>query len=337
MNILVTGGAGFIGSHTVVELINTGHTPIILDNLCNSRISSLDGIRHITKKYPKFYKGDCTDLNFVTSIFSSNPIDGIIHFSALKAVGESITNPLLYYQNNIDSLITILKCAVHFHTRYIVFSSSATVYGEPETLPIPETAPRKKASSPYGNTKKICEDILRDTQLASTYALQVIILRYFNPIGAHPSGFIGELPLSTPNNLVPFITQTAAGIRERLTIFGDDYPTPDGTCIRDYIHVVDLAKAHIRALEHLCSHKEIHYTTYNVGTGKGTSVKELLNTFQDVNNITVPHIIGPRRVGDIISCYANSQKIEEQLKWKARLSLKDALKDAWHWQKTLKI
>lgn len=336
MNILVTGGAGFIGSHTAVELIAASHTPIILDNFCNSNVSSLDGIEKITGIRPKLHEGDCTDPHFVTSVFENEAIDGIIHFAALKAVGESMSDPLLYYRNNIDSLITILECATRFQTQYLVFSSSATVYGEPDALPIPETATRKTATSAYGNTKQICEDILRDAALASSGSLHAIALRYFNPIGAHPSGLIGELPLGTPNNLVPFVTQTAAGIREKLTVFGDDYPTPDGTCIRDYIHVVDLAQAHIKTLEYLVTHQNLAYDTYNVGTGTGVSVKELLDTFEKINGIAVPYIIGPRRAGDIVSCYADPNKMERDFGWKTSLSLEDALRDAWKWQQGLK-
>jgi UDP-glucose 4-epimerase len=335
MNILVTGGAGFIGSHTAVELINAVHTPIILDNLCNSDSSLLDGIEKITGIRPRFYKGDCTDAQFVATIFEAEHIDGIIHFAALKAVGESINQPLRYYRNNIDSLLTVLEIARAHSVQYFVFSSSATVYGEPDMLPIPETAARKQATSAYGNTKQICEDIVRDEALASDGHLRAIALRYFNPIGAHPSGFIGEFPIGTPNNLVPFVTQTAAGIREKLTIFGDDYPTQDGTCIRDYIHVVDLAQAHIKTLEYLQSHQDLAYDIYNVGTGKGVSVKELLDTFEKVCGVKVPHGIGLRRAGDIVSCYADPSKININLDWHAKLSLEDALRDAWRWQEQL--
>ena len=335
MNILVTGGAGFIGSHTVVELINAGHTPIILDNFCNSNISSLQGIEKITSVRPKVYEGDCTDPHFVASVFASEHIDGVIHFAALKAVGESTQQPLLYYRNNIDSLLTILECMRTYDVKYFVFSSSATVYGEPDTLPLSETAPRKKSTSPYGNTKQICEDIIQDTAQASSGKLQAISLRYFNPIGAHPSGLIGELPIGTPNNLVPFVTQTAAGIREALTIFGDDYATPDGTCIRDYIHVVDLAQAHIKTIEYLQSHENLAYDAYNVGTGTGASVQTLLRTFEQVNGIKVPFVVGPRREGDIMSCYADPSKINTDMHWHTTLTLEDALRDAWHWQQTL--
>lgn len=337
MNILITGGAGFIGSHTVVELAQAGHVPIILDNFCNSQESVLDGIEKILSYRPKTYVGDCTDPIFLESVFSKESIDGIVHFAALKAVGESIEKPLLYYRNNIGSLIAILDVAIRHNAKAFVFSSSATVYGEPNTLPILETAPRKQATSPYGNTKQICEDILRDTTLSVHGSLRSISLRYFNPIGAHASGFIGELPLGIPNNLVPYLTQTAAKLRKQLTIFGGDYPTPDGTCIRDYIHVVDLAQAHIAALNHLFSagENQLIYDIYNVGTGNGASVKELINTFEQATSTPVPHIIGPRRHGDVVSCYADPGKIQKELGWKAEHSLTQALQDAWRWQKNI--
>lgn len=336
MNILVTGGAGFIGSHTVIELAQAGYVPIILDNFCNSDISVLNGLTHILGATPRIYTGDCTDTSFLETIFTENNIDGVIHFAALKAVNESIADPLRYYRNNLDSLITVLDVAKKHGTTSIIFSSSATVYGEPDTLPIREDAPRKPAFSPYGATKQICEDILRDT-VAASVSLRAISLRYFNPIGAHPSGLIGELPLGTPNNLVPFITQTAAGLRHTLTLFGNDYKTPDGTCIRDYIHVVDLAKAHIVALESLTSRQDTHpyYNVYNIGTGQGTSVKELLTVFETVTGVSVSQAIGSRRSGDIVACYADPSKIQHELDWHAELSLVDALTDAWRWQQYL--
>jgi len=335
MKILVTGGAGFIGSHTVVELISAGHTPIILDNFSNSDRSSLKGIEQITGKSPLFYEGDACDIAFVRRIFEENTIDGIIHFAGLKSVGESVTDPLRYYRNNIDSLITLLECAKTYHTKSFVFSSSATVYGEPDVLPIPETAERKVSLSPYGNTKKICEDILQDVATAENSDIHIIALRYFNPIGAHPSGLIGELPIGVPNNLVPFITQTAMGKREKLTIFGDDYPTPDGTCIRDFIHVVDLAKAHNRTLEYLSQGQNLTYRAYNVGTGLGVSVKQLVETFEEVNGVKVPYVIGTRRTGDIMTCYADPTLIRNDIGWQSELSLADALRDAWNWEKNI--
>ncbi|MEK9151125.1 MAG: UDP-glucose 4-epimerase GalE [Patescibacteria group bacterium] len=334
MKTLVTGGAGFIGSHAVVELAQAGHTPVILDNFCNSQESVLDGIEKILGYRPKTYVGDCADPSFLESVFSRESVDGIIHFTALKSVGESLEKPLLYYRNNIDSLLAILDAALRHNIKALVFSSSAVVYGEPDMLPIPETAPRKQATSPYGNTKQICEDILRDVTQSVHGSLRSLSLRYFNPVGAHTSGLIGELPLGVPNNLVPYLTQTAAGQRERLTIFGGDYPTPDGTCIRDYIHVVDLARAHIAALDHLLSAGDNQplYDIYNVGTGHGTSVKELVDTFERVTGVLVPQSIGSRRPGDIASCYADPDKIRKELGWRAELTLSQALKDAWKWQ-----
>ncbi len=337
MNILVTGGAGYIGSHTVVELVRAGYTPIILDDFRNSRESVLDGLETILGSRPKTYVGDCTDADFVESVFSSEQIDGVIHFAALKAVGESIGKPLLYYRNNIGSLVTVLDATLRHNTRAFVFSSSATVYGEPDSLPIKETDPRKPATSTYGNTKQVCEDILRETTVAADGRLRSISLRYFNPIGAHETGLIGELPIGIPNNLVPFITQAAALVRERLTIFGNDYPTQDGTCVRDYIHVVDLAEAHISTLKHLFSSDSDRptYDVYNVGTGHGTSVQELIDTFERETGVKVPSVVGPRRTGDVASVYADPGKIERDFGWKTRLSVAQALKDSWRWQQNL--
>lgn len=336
--ILVTGGSGYIGSHTVVELHNAGYTPIIVDNFCNSNPSSLDGIETITGTRPKLYTGDCTDEAVLENIFTENTIDGVIHFAALKSVGESIEKPILYYRNNIGALLTILSVAMRHNVHAFVFSSSATVYGEPDTNPILETADRKPATSPYGNTKQIGEDILRDSVLTSNGSLRAIALRYFNPIGAHPTGHIGELPLGAPNNLVPYLTQATAKKRTPLTVFGNDYPTPDGTCIRDYIHVVDLASAHIAALQSLLDAKVDNppYDVYNVGTGKGTSVKELISTFEKTTGIPVPHTIGQRRPGDVASCYADATKIQKNLNWKAIHSLEQALADAWKWENAVR-
>ncbi len=337
MKILVTGGAGYIGSHTVVELFAAGHTPVIVDDLSNSHEWIIDRIAEISGKKPLFYKGDCTDMKFLSDVFvKESSIDGAIHFAAFKAVGESIEKPLEYYRNNINSLLTLLDVAVENNMHNIVFSSSATVYGEPESNPITEDAPRQEATCPYGNTKSIAEDILRDTTVAYPQ-IHAIALRYFNPIGAHPSGRIGELPNGVPNNLVPYVTQAAAGKRDELTVFGDDYATPDGTCMRDFIHVVDLAQAHIRTLEYLQeqSKNAKHYDYINIGTGTGTSVLDLLTTFKKVNKIAVPYKIGPRRAGDIKKCWANATKAKKLLNWQAKLTVADALKDAWRWEQSL--
>lgn len=336
MKILVTGGTGFIGSHTVVELFESGYVPIIIDNLSNSEEWIIDRIEKITGKRPIFYKGDCNYLEFLNKVFEKEKqIDGIIHFAALKAVGESINKPLEYYKNNLLSLINILKIAKKYKVKNFVFSSSATVYGEPKGNPITENFPRQEATCPYGSTKIMCEDILRDT-VKSKVNLSAIALRYFNPIGAHPSGLIGELPIGVPNNLVPYISQTAAGIREKLTIFGDNYNTPDGTCIRDFIHVVDLAKAHIATLEYLEKQDVPFYDVFNVGTGNGNSVMELVKTFEKVNNVKINYEIGERRQGDIEQCWADTKKINKVIGWKNKKTLEDSLRDTWNWQKNFK-
>ena len=333
MKILVTGGTGYIGSHVVVELLNTGHEAVIVDNLSNSNENVLDQISTISKKKPEFYKGDVRDAEFLENVFSKEPnIDGIIHFAAFKAVGESTQKPLKYYNNNLNGLIKLIEISNKYNVDNFVFSSSATVYGEPEKNPIPESANRKPATNPYGNTKAIAEDILRDLVLSGAN-LKTIALRYFNPIGAHPSGLIGELPLGVPANLVPFITQTAAGLRKELSVFGDDYPTIDGTGIRDYIHVVDLANAHIKTLEFLKKQKKPLFDVYNVGTGKGTSVMQLIKTFEKVSGQKLPYKIVPRRVGDIAECFADTKKIEQTMNWKAKKTIEEALSDSWRWQK----
>ena len=335
MKILITGGAGYIGSHTTVELFNAGHIPIIADNFSNSEKWIIDRIEKITNKRPTVYEGDCTDINFMNSVFEKEKdIDGVIHFVALKAVGESVEKPIPYYKNNINSLLTVLEAMQNHNVQSIVFSSSATVYGEPDTNPLTENSPRKQATNPYGNTKLIAEDILRDL-ITSGANIKTIPLRYFNPIGAHESHLIGELPSGVPSNLVPYITQTAAGIRDELTIFGDDYNTPDGTCLRDFIHVVDLAKAHIATLEYLEKQTAPFFNVFNVGTGNGTSVMELINTFEKVNNTKVNYTIGPRRIGDVESCWADTTKINKIMNWKSEKSISDAIKDSWEWQKTL--
>jgi len=334
MNILVTGGAGYIGSHVVVELFKAGFTPIIVDNFCNSEKSTLKGLKKILGEETKLYEGDCRNEKFMKSIFFVENIEGVIHFAALKAVGESVEKPLEYYDNNVGSLVLLLKLMEEHGTKNLVFSSSCTVYGQPDKLPVTELSQKKKAESPYGNTKKICEDIIEDTY-KSGKDIKAFALRYFNPIGAHPSGLIGELPLGTPNNLVPFITQTAAGIRKKITIYGNDYDTQDGTCIRDYIHVQDLARAHVRSLEVLNEKNESHLDFINIGTGKGNSVLEVIQTFEKANSIHLNYELGSRREGDIEKIYADANKSKNILGWEAEKTLEDSLKDAWNWQKNL--
>lgn len=332
--IIVTGGAGYIGSHTVVELLSAGFEPIIIDNFSNSEPWIIDRITNITGVTPKVYVGDCTDSEFVESVFTAEPdISAVIHFAAFKSVGESVQNPLKYYKNNIGSTVTILEAMQAHAIPAFVFSSSATVYGEPEINPIPETEPRRTPFSPYAATKIMCEDIVEDTTKSS--ALKAISLRYFNPVGAHPSGKIGELPKGVPNNLFPYLTQVAAGLREQLVIFGTDYNTIDGSCVRDYIHVVDLARAHVAALRHLALDTTPAYDIFNVGTGKGTSVLELVHTFETVNELQIPHTIGDRRPGDIAEYYGNPKKIAEVMGWKSEFTIEDCVKDSWHWQQSL--
>lgn len=335
--ILVTGGTGYIGSHTTVELINAGYKVISMDNLSNSNIEVLDGIEAITGIRPKFYEADCNDEAAVERIFSENPgIVGLIHFAASKAVGESVQKPLLYYRNNLLSLIVMLEAMERHGTKGIVFSSSCTVYGQPEVLPVTENAPVQEALSPYGNTKQINEEILRDAIYAGA-PYKAIRLRYFNPIGAHPSALIGELPLGVPQNLIPYLTQTAAGIRQELSVFGDDYNTPDGSCIRDYINVVDLAKAHVIAIERILDEDKQSepLETFNIGTGRGVSVLELINTFEQVTGVKVPHKIVGRREGDIEQVWANPKHANEVLGWEAKETLADTLKSAWAWQERI--
>lgn len=334
--ILVTGGTGYIGSHTTVELINEGYDVIIVDNLSNSNINVLEGIERITGVKPVFYNVDCNDESKIDEIFGKHKIDGVIHFAASKAVGESVEKPLLYYRNNILSLIVILQAMKKYDVNGIVFSSSCTVYGQPELLPVSEDAPIQKALSPYGNTKQINEEILSDT-IYSDKNLKAIILRYFNPIGAHPTAEIGELPIGIPQNLVPYLTQTAAGIRPELKVFGDDYNTPDGSCIRDYINVVDLAKAHVVSIARMLSENNMkdRLEVFNIGTGRGVSVLELIKTFEDVNGINVPHSIVGRREGDIEKVWANPSKANNVLGWEAKETLSDTLASAWKWQKKI--
>ncbi len=333
--ILVTGGAGFIGSHTVVELHEAGFEPIIIDNLSNSSLSVLKGLERITGKNFTFYQEDCNNEYALNQIFEKEGnIEGVIHFAADKAVGESVQNPLKYYENNIGSLVVLLKVMEKHEVNDLVFSSSCTVYGEPDSLPVTEKSAIKPANSPYGFTKQVCEQLISDYFMAAQ-RFSGVLLRYFNPIGAHPTAFIGELPLGVPNNLVPFITQTAAGIREKLTVYGNDYDTPDGTCIRDYIHVVDLAKAHVAALNWLFNQTDKKLEVLNVGTGKGCSVLEVINTFEQVTKQKLNYSIGPRRTGDVEKVYADASKIKQVLGWEAKLSLAESLSDAWNWQSLL--
>ena len=336
MKILVTGGAGFIGSHTVVELQNAGYQPVIIDNFNNSKTSALDGIRAILGNEIKCYHADCNDAAALEAIFEAENIEGIIHFAAHKAVGESVAHPLKYYHNNLNSTVLLLELMQKHKIVNFVFSSSCTVYGEPDALPVTEATPRKPATSPYGNTKQICEDIIRDKVQASAL-LRAISLRYFNPIGAHESAQIGELPLGVPSNLVPFITQTAAGWREQLTIFGNDYNTPDGTNVRDYIHVVDLAKAHVQALKLLQKQTaDQYYDVFNVGTGRGNTVLEVVKAFEKVSGQALNYKIGARRAGDVEQIFASSDKVNAVMDWAAQKTLEESLADAWRWQLTLK-
>ena len=335
--ILVTGGTGYIGSHTTVELQQAGYRVVSVDNFSNSHAAVLDGIERITGIRSDFYEADCNDMEAMERVFQAHPdIAGVIHFAASKAVGESVQKPLLYYRNNILSLLNILELMERFGTRGIVFSSSCTVYGQPEVLPVTEEAPIQEALSPYGNTKQINEEIIRDAIHAGA-RYKAILLRYFNPIGAHPTAHIGELPNGVPQNLIPYLTQTAAGIRVELSVFGDDYNTPDGSCIRDYIYVVDLAKAHVAAIERMLNEEKASDSleVFNVGTGKGVSVLELIHTFERVTGVAVPHRIVGRREGDIEQVWAEPKKANEVLGWKALESLEDTLLSAWHWQQRL--
>lgn len=334
--ILVTGGTGYIGSHTAVELIEAGYEVVIIDNLSNSNIEVLDGIEAITGVRPVFFKGDCNNIEDLRRLFTENPgIEGIINFAASKAVGESVQKPLLYYRNNLATLINLLDIMPGFGVKGIVFSSSCTVYGEPDKNPIDETAPIKPATSPYGNTKQISEEIITD-YIASGAPVKSIILRYFNPIGAHPSGKIGELPIGVPGNLVPYMTQAAAGIRPMLTVFGDDYNTPDGSCIRDYIDVVDLAKAHVIAMRRMLDRNDTDaIEIFNLGTGCGVSVLELIAAFKKATGVDIPYKIGPRRAGDIEKIWADPKKANEVLGWKAEVPIDRTMKNAWQWQCSL--
>ena len=331
--ILVAGGAGYIGSHTAVELLQAGFDVLIVDNLSNSTTESVDGIEAITGIRPEFIEADCTDIKAMEKIFEkAGHIDGVIDFAASKAVNESVRKPLLYYRNNLVTLLNLLELMQKYKVGGIVFSSSCTVYGEPDRNPVDETAPIKKATSPYGNTKQISEEIIADAVMSGA-GFRSILLRYFNPVGAHPSALIGELPNGVPQNLIPYLTQTAIGVRDELKVFGNDYPTPDGSCIRDFINVVDLARAHVIAMKRIVDNKmESDVETFNLGTGEGVSVLELINTFEKATGVKVPYSIAPRREGDIVKVWADPTRANNVLGWKAATSLADTMVSAWKWQ-----
>lgn len=332
MKVLVSGGAGYIGSHTVVELLEAGFEVDIIDNYSNSNPDVVDAIESICNKKPGITKLDLTDLSSLQEYFSrNNDYQGVIHFAALKAVGESVEQPLKYYQNNLISLMNLLQCMSEFGINNLVFSSSCTVYGEPDVLPVKENSPVQKAISPYGNTKQIAEDIIHDSSVSSS--LKAISLRYFNPIGAHETALIGELPLGIPNNLMPFVTQTAIGIREELKVFGDDYDTPDGTPIRDYIHVTDLALAHIAALNRMIKeNQKADYEVFNIGTGKGYSVMEVISSFEKVSGRKLNYSIAGRREGDITKVWADTELANDELGWKAKRGIDEMVSSAWKWE-----
>ena len=334
--VLVSGGAGYIGSHTSVELINAGYDVVIVDNLSNSDLNAVEGVRKITGVDIPFVEADCCDRAAFRKVFEQYEFDSVIHFAASKAVGESVQKPLEYYGNNLTSFMNVIGLMREYGRQNIVFSSSCTVYGEADVLPVTEQTPRKPATSPYGNTKQMCEDILRDS-LAAYEGLKGIALRYFNPIGAHPSALIGELPRGVPQNLVPYITQTAAGIRECLSVFGDDYPTPDGSNIRDYIDVVDLAKAHVAAIRRMIEDRnKARYEVFNIGTGRGVSVLELVHRFEQVNRLKLNYKIVGRRAGDIVAIWADPSYANNELGWRAERSLDETLAAAWKWEKHIR-
>ena len=333
--ILVTGGAGYIGSHTVVELIASGYTPIILDDFRNSKPFIIDRLSSITKTNIKVYNVDCNDKEGVEAIFMAHPqLIGAIHFAAYKAVGESVTQPIKYYRNNINSLLVVLELLEKYKVKHFVFSSSCTVYGQPDEIAVTEKTPIQSAESPYGDTKIASEKIINFAIGQSKYS-NASILRYFNPIGAHESAKIGELPQGIPNNLVPYLTQTVKGLRKELTVFGDTYNTPDGTCIRDYIHVIDLANAHVKAIDWLQNQDEAKVEAFNIGTGKGSSVLDIIHTFESVIGLKVNRRIGDKREGDVEQIYANPSKANSQLDWQPKYTLGDALKHAWEWEKSI--
>ena len=326
-NILVTGGAGYIGSHTLVELYNSGYKPIVVDNLSNSSLNNITGAEQIIKSKIDFYKVDCTDFEQMDKVFKEQKdIDAVIHFAAFKSVEESVRQPDKYFSNNIGSLETLINLMNSHNVNNIIFSSSCTVYGTPEFLPVNELAPFGKAESPYGETKQLCEKLIEDSEINS------ISLRYFNPVGSHPTSFIGDCSADKPNNLVPIICEVASGKRESMQIFGNDYNTIDGTCVRDYIHVVDLAKAHVMAVNHILNRTKIK-TAYNLGVGKGVSVQEVIDSFQKVNNLKISYELGPRRAGDVEKIYSDNNKINDELGWFPVMSFESALKSAWNWEK----
>ena len=334
--VLVTGGAGYIGSHTAVELIQAGFDVVIADNLSNSDLQAVEGVRRITSAEVPFEQIDCCDLQAMRRLFERHEFRSVIHFAASKAVGESVAEPLKYYRNNLLSFLNVVELMCDFGRPNILFSSSCTVYGEPDAQPVTEQTPRKPATSPYGNTKQMCEDILRDS-LAAYEGLKGIALRYFNPIGAHPTALLGELPNGVPQNLIPYLTQTAIGIREKLSVFGDDYDTPDGSCIRDFINVVDLAKAHVVAIHRILENKQKEKVeVFNIGTGRGLSVLELINAFEKATGVKLNYQIVGRRAGDIEKVWANPELANNELGWKAETSIEDTLLSAWKWQLKLR-
>jgi UDP-glucose 4-epimerase len=333
-HILVTGGAGYIGAHTVVELISAGQRVTVIDNLERSEYKMVEGIEAITKIKVDFHRIDCLDAAALENLFSKNNFSAVIHFAAFKSVNESVAKPIDYYKNNVGSLITLLEVMKNHRVTDLIFSSSCTVYGQPDSIPVSESAPFKRAESPYGATKQICERILED---AATIDFRVISLRYFNPIGAHPSALIGELPIGIPNNLVPYVTQTAAGVREKLTVFGNDYDTPDGSCVRDFIHVMDVASAHVKAIPYLEGRKEVNvFEAFNLGTGIGVSVLELVKKFIEVTGINLSYTIGSRRPGDVEKVYADPQKIHKAFGWATKYGLGESLLHAWNWEKKIR-
>lgn len=330
MNILLTGGAGYIGSHTIIELDKKGHSVVVVDNLVNSNKEALRRVGEIIGKNIPFVQADVRDRAAMEAVFADNAIDAVIHFAGLKAVGESVAKPLEYYENNMNATFVLLDVMRSYGCKNIIFSSSATVYGNPAEIPITEDCPKGQCTNPYGQTKSMLEEVLKDVQKADP-EWNVVLLRYFNPIGAHKSGRIGENPNGIPNNLMPYITQTAVGLRKELGIFGNDYDTPDGTGVRDYIHVVDLASAHVAALQAI--QRNCGLAVYNIGTGRGYSVLDVVKAFEKVNNVNVPYSIKPRRPGDIATCYCNPAKAKAELGWEAEYDIEDMCRDSWNWQK----